>query len=70
MIKALQVVTTDWGPFSCERTIFLLLQLNLQFESCIKLIGMNAAYSDDCLDKLVTISKVHIGLKYKTVIIT
>jgi hypothetical protein len=31
---------------------------------------MNAAYSDDGRDKLVTISKVHIGFKYKTMIIT
>jgi hypothetical protein len=31
---------------------------------------MNAAYSDDGSDKIVTISKVHIGFKYETMIIT
>ena len=35
-----------------------------------KLIGMNAAYSDDGSDKIVTISKVNIGFKYETMIIT
>jgi len=31
---------------------------------------MNAAYSDDGRNKLVTISKVQIGFKYETMIIT